>query len=374
MLGGGGGGADGRPASFGLVEGLAAIPADWPKRSMPPPLYRRRVSFTPGAAFYCVSDAPHFTGLVALLNSLRIVGHAEPLVVIDCGLEPSQRELLAPHAEVVAPPNGLPPMLQKHAGPLARPADVMAVLDADVIVTRSLAPLLDAAAEGKVVAFEKDKPERFFPEWEELGLGAPRRQPYVMSGHLFAPVELLWLLEVFGQAQALLDLDRTLLANTDVHVRVTPTAPFYYPDMDVLNAVLATALPAGRLEAVDPRLAPFAPFTGIRVVDEQTLRCVDADGREPFLLHHTLRKPWLAPIRSNAYSRLLPRLLLADDVQLRLEPELLPLRLRRGPLARADRLRADVQDILRTHTRGKLGLRPRVAAWRDSRRAAVTEA
>jgi len=36
-------------------------------------------------AFYAVSDAAHFLGLVGLLNSLRMAGHHEPLFVADSG-------------------------------------------------------------------------------------------------------------------------------------------------------------------------------------------------------------------------------------------------------------------------------------------------
>jgi hypothetical protein len=32
-------------------------------------------------AFYAVSDSAHFIGLVALVNSLRLAGHTEPLLV-----------------------------------------------------------------------------------------------------------------------------------------------------------------------------------------------------------------------------------------------------------------------------------------------------
>ncbi len=52
-------------------------------------------------AFYCVADDRYFLGAVGLINSLRLQGHAEPIYLLDCGLDPRQRELLAAHVEVV---------------------------------------------------------------------------------------------------------------------------------------------------------------------------------------------------------------------------------------------------------------------------------
>ena len=53
------------------------------------------------ATFYAVSDARYFPALVALLNSLRLTGHRNELVVGDCGLTPSQRDRLRPHCTLV---------------------------------------------------------------------------------------------------------------------------------------------------------------------------------------------------------------------------------------------------------------------------------
>ena len=40
----------------------------------------------PRAAFYCVADERYFLGAVGMLNSLRLLGHAEPIYVLDCGV------------------------------------------------------------------------------------------------------------------------------------------------------------------------------------------------------------------------------------------------------------------------------------------------
>ena len=51
------------------------------------------------AAFYCVADERYFLGAVGLINSLRLVGHDEPVYLLDCGLTDAQRELLAAHVD-----------------------------------------------------------------------------------------------------------------------------------------------------------------------------------------------------------------------------------------------------------------------------------
>ena len=42
-------------------------------------------------AFYTVTDSHHFLGVVGLVNSLRLVGHDEPVFVTDAGLTAEQR-------------------------------------------------------------------------------------------------------------------------------------------------------------------------------------------------------------------------------------------------------------------------------------------
>ena len=100
------------------------------------------------AAFYCVADARYFLGAVGMLNSLRLLGHREPAYVLDCGLTPQQRELLAPHATLVPAPSDAPPYLLKTVAPLRHPAEVTVLIDTDMIVTRPLTELIDTAAGG----------------------------------------------------------------------------------------------------------------------------------------------------------------------------------------------------------------------------------
>ena len=313
------------------------------------------------AAFYCVANARHFVGAVALLNSLRVVGQNERFYVLDAGLEPRQRVRLAAHAEVVDAPEAPSPRLMKWAAPLAHPAEVMFLIDADVIVTRSLEPLVRAARQGSVLAFENDVTHRFHPAWEDFtGLGPLRRETYVNSGFLVLPLDPgMELLDLVRAGQGRVDVERSLLRSG------TPKDPFYYPDMDVWNAVLSTRTPPYDLEVLGFHLAPHSPFDGVELVDKQTLRCAYADGTEPYALHHVLRKPWLARTHSTVYSRLLPRLLLAEDLPLRLHPEELPRRLRPGIAGETARAESSIVATLAAQ-RGRLGFR----RWLASRRAA----
>jgi hypothetical protein len=312
------------------------------------------------AAFYCVSGRDFFCGAVALLNSLRLLGHDEPLFVCDAGMDADQRALLEPHATIIKAPGGAPPSMLKTIAPRAHPADVMAMLDADVIVTRPLGELLDAAAGGALATFRNDK-DRWFESWSELlELGEIPRGHYLTSSALFMDRETAGeVLPLVADRQARVDLERTWTGSG------SQADPLYFLDQDVINAAVRSRLDPGRIAEYDARLAPIPPFAGLRLADAAALRCRYDDGTEPYLLHHAARKPWLVRMRSNVYSRLLTRLLLGDDVALRLDPGWLPLRLRDGAAATSARLVADVGIGAPGFARRKLFPR-RIRAWRDA--------
>jgi hypothetical protein len=290
-------------------------------------------------AFYTVADSGYFPGAVALLNSLRLLGHEQPLTVLDCGLEPRQRELLEPHVSLVEAPGGPLPALLKWYAPGQQPAEVMAHLDADIIVVRPLDDLLERARCGRIVAF-RDWETRFFPEWEsELGLRPLRRQRYVNSGFVVLPADPgIALMKRISALLEKVDPSRTQWASDE---RVKAESPFYLSDQDVLNALLG-ADPAGELvDVVDLGLLSFptrqGDFEGLRLRDKRTLEC-RLNGRVPYLLHHWgPRKPWKDRLPSTPFSILMSRLLFWDDVRLRLDPRDLPRSLRPGALADASR-------------------------------------
>jgi hypothetical protein len=319
-------------------------------------------------AFYLVSDSRFFIGAVAVVNSLRLVGHDEPIVFVDAGLAEWQREALHRHVELIAAPRDVSPVMMKMVGPSQRPSSVAVMLDSDVIVVRPLTELIQTAASGRLVAFVNNEPnhDRFFPEWSSvLGLEPMRRQPYLAAGQLFVPATLQKrLFEPWEEGQAKVDIERTMLSRGKLW------EPFYFPDMDVFNALVSTRLEPNEIVMLENRFATVPPFHDLELVDPERLVVRFRDGEQPFLLHHIIAKPWLRATRSNIYSFLLPRLLLAPDVALRLKPEQVPLRLREGRRAAADRRRAHMQAFVYEEGRrqlGRFGVRTRIAAWRDKR-------
>jgi hypothetical protein len=306
-----------------------------------------------GPAFYCVADDRYFLGAVGLINSLRLVGHGEPIVLLDCGLRDEQRELLGAEAEIVTAPAEAPPTMLKAVAPLRHPAEAMVLIDTDMIVTRRLDDPIAHAAAGRAVAFENDT-DRFVARWGELlELGPMRRQPYVSFGFFATDGRLgLEIMRLLSDRQRFVDFERTYWRER----RITDYE-LLYPDQDVLNAILASRVPAERVVVLDKRLAPLPPFRGLRIADEQTLRCEHADGTEPYVIHHWLVKPWLEPTHHGVYSRLLRRLLVGEDVAVRVPPEQIPLRFRTGVRAYAARKRINAAERLRYHVREPLAAR-----------------
>jgi hypothetical protein len=339
------------------------------------------MSMSVGAAFYCVADSGYFLGAVGMLNSLRLLGHREPMFILDCGLTAAQRELLAPYATVVPGPSDVPPCLLKTIAPLRHPADVMVLIDADIVASRSLAGLIERASEGRVLAI-KDGEDRYFAEWGRLlGMREPRRQPYVSSSLVIlgdGPGREV--LALMHEAQAHIDIHGSpFAARVPDHrffrgdyAAASAKHPFFYPEQDVLNAILATEVDPRHVEVLDRRLEADPPFSGLRVIDERTLRCAYRDGTEPYVLHHFALKPWLQRTFHGPYSRLLRRLLVRSDVAVRVRERQLPLRLRTGPLAWLARTVVSAYDLPRWYVRDRLVARLRKRLKRPPPRAMET--
>jgi hypothetical protein len=305
------------------------------------------VGALPPAAFYCVSSGMYFLGAVALVNSLRLLGHAEPIFVLDSGLSPTQRNLLSQEATLVPAPTDTTPFLLKTVAPLRHPAEVMVLIDADIIVTRPLTELIERASHGRVLAVEHGQ-DRFFPEWGELlGLRRPSHRPYVSSSLVLAGGRAgRRVLRLMHDAQPRIEIERTpysvpdpdLAALGEAFTETMTGNPFFYADQDVLNAVLACEIPPSQVELLDRPLEAIVPFKGLSVVDGTTLRCAYEDGTQPYAVHHILAaKPWLGPTIPGVYTQLLARLLRGSDVAVRIPARELPPHLRPGLLAAAQR-------------------------------------
>jgi hypothetical protein len=300
----------------------------------------------PSAAFYCVSSSEYFLGAVALINSLRLLGHTEDVYVLDCGLSESQRELLARESTLVAAPDDTTPFLLKTVAPRANPANVMVLIDADMIVTRPLTELIERAARGRILAVEHGQ-ERFFESWGGLlGLRPPTHHTYVTSSLVLAGGETgRRLVELMHEGQPRIDIDRTPYAVPDPDLGslgsdfedVESSDPFFYADQDVLNAILACEIPESELEVLDRRVESVLPFIGLEVVDESSLRCSYDDGVQPYAVHQILGKPWLEPMLPGVYTQLLIRLLAGPDVALKVPRREVPIYVRGGFAGRAAR-------------------------------------
>ena len=322
-----------------------------------PPAHGRKIepadSRASNAAFYTVADERYFLGVVGLINSLRLVGHDEPIHLLDCGLTPVQCQLLAAQANVVANESGAPPWLLKTVLPMAHPSPTMALLDADMVAARSLGPLLEGAISGSLVAFRNGE-DRFVDNWGELiGAARPaRRGPYLSSAAIIAAGEpATEVLTRVHELRGLVEFDLTYWR------RNVAGYAFTFADQDLFNAILATEQPPRRVEALDARLASTPPFDGLRLIDESTLRCAYEDGTEPFLVHHHVVKPWLEPTHHGVYSRMLRRLLIGEDLAIRVPASELPLRFRSGLRSFAARERINLSEAFRYRVREPLATR-----------------
>jgi hypothetical protein len=313
------------------------------------------------AAFYCVADERYFLGAVGMINSLRLQGHDEPIFLLDRGLRPDQRDLISSAVTLVPARTEIPGWLMKTVAPLANPATVMVLIDADMIVTRSMADLIAAASDGRVVAFEAGY-ERFVPDWGDLlSLGPIRRGPYLSSALvvLGGPVGQEVLRVMAGRQPVV----RRMIASGPERDR-SPYA-FMALDQDVLNAVLAARVEPERVVVLPHRLAPDLPFEGLRLASGPRPRCAYRDGTEPYVVHHlvvtrlpTLErsgdKPWLGRVPSSLYSRLLTRCLLGPGLAVTVPEREVPLRLRDGFVARAARTPVDARARLGWYLRKRL--------------------
>ena len=293
-------------------------------------------------AFYCVADDRYFLGAVGMINSLRLHGHQEPIYLLDCGLRPDRRELLAAAVTVVPAPRDAAPHLLKTVAPLEHPAEVMVLIDTDMIVTRPLDELIAAAARGRVIAFENNV-DRFFPEWGELlGLGPIERKPYLCSGFVAAAADPgTEVLRLMAAAEDAVDFERTYWRRNETGY------PFLFADQDLLNAVLGARVDHDRVEALDYKLAAPMPFGGLEVSDLEAVRCAYPDGSEPFLIHHILpAKPWLRPMYHGVFSQLLQRTLTGDDLAVRVAQREVPVWLRDSVRGHFERGRVHARDRL----------------------------
>lgn len=292
------------------------------------------------ATYYTVSDRGYFPGTVAMINSLHITGNAGEIVVLDRGLTDRQRTTLGSHCRLVRLEDidedaARHPYMTKPFPHLLNASGVAVVIDGDMILTQNLDGILAQAADGKICVFEDTTvPARRFVEWEQdLELHAPvRQQTYVNSGFVAFSID-----HVPDFLARWWELCAKVPAGWE-----NARSPYYFPDQDALNALLMSEVPADRLHVLPKTQAPaFGDLKRTRVADAGSLAST-MNGRATALLHNAGPvKPWDPSkwyrLQRNAYLKVLPRVLFADDVPIRIRPEDVPPWLRGGAGARAQR-------------------------------------
>jgi hypothetical protein len=317
--------------------------------------------------FFTISDARHYPGLVALVNSLRLQGHGEPITVLDLGLHDAQREALGAECDLVTPPPHSPrhPWLLEPQACMLRDAEIVVYVDADVIVTDPLGSIIDAARDGRICVFTDIPPTRWFAEWEQIFDLAqpPRRQPYVNAGFLaFSSTAFPDLLPRWFECCDRLVAQPTYL---DTGSLDSPTA---LSSQDALNAILMSEVAPDRIAFQRAEAEAQGPdqLARTRVVDLDRLSCRIDDHPTTLLHAWGSPKPWepaaAQGLRRSAYLRCLRRLLSADDVAVPVPPPSVPMWLRPGArgmlslwlLTQARRPWRGVQTRAR-HARARLG-------------------
>lgn len=280
--------------------------------------------------FYTVSNHTYFLGTVALLNSLRVAGNPEPLAVLDAGLLPEERAALESQTTVISMPEDRgSPVLLKPFPHVVDASGVIVVIDSDIIVTSSLAPITDLARAGKICicpAWVDAARTRWFPEWEEaLQLRAPlRREEWLHDGFVvFDTRRWPGLLRRWWEVCELVPSEEIFTSGG---------APFNAGDADALNALLMSEVPREGVEVLAEGDEVYAG--DITIDDLETLAC-SVEGRPARFIHVPDRpKPWERSgwLRrgSDVYVRLMRRLLFSDDAALRLKPRDAPIWLRPG--------------------------------------------
>jgi hypothetical protein len=289
--------------------------------------------------YAALADSAYFVGAVGLVNSLRLTGHRGEIAFLDVGLEQEQRAFLEQQATVHDGPRGQG-WLTVFAKPLLGklfPGRVVVFLDNDVVITGSLAPLVQAAEEG-AIAVIADMRTRWFAEWEQIfSLRQPLRPPTSSANGSFVALStsrwagFLDRWYELNQQVAELRAGRPFL----LRWKEAATDPVGFNEQDVLNALLMSEVPESAVRLWPHSLTPiYDERHRTHVVDARTLRC-EADGNPSLFLHFTGQpKPWQPRgwlrLRFPAFNRLLRRVLDGDDLVLRLPSAKIPRWLRTG--------------------------------------------
>ena len=286
----------------------------------------------PRTAFFTVCSDWYFPGLVAMVNSLRILGHREPVVVGDCGLTTAQKRILEPHCELFSLEGaGVSSPIQYKPFPhLLGARGTLVFIDSDMVVTSSLAPIVSAAREGSLCIFPDPERARWFREWSEIfALQAPlRRQPYANTGFVAFSTDA-WpdLLSRWWSC-----CERTFTTAT-YQQGAAWDGPIAQGDQDAFNALLMSEIVEADIDfqPMDGQVYAWS-FPDVVIEDAESLRC-RFRGSRPSILHSVFRpKPWeyKGVHTRNPYFKLMMRCLTGSDLVIRVPAQHLPVWLRSG--------------------------------------------
>lgn len=290
------------------------------------------------AAYYAVADSHFFLGVVALANSLRLTGNNGEIVVIDAGLFSDQRRFLERECTLVDPElgSGIHAAYAKPSINRLEPQDrTIILLDSDIIVTSCFDSIVARADAGSICGFVNNDTHRWFAEWREIfRLRAPLRHKEFLNSSFVALSLANWrvFLERWETLCLTIQEERSkrpfLLRRDEVLVD-----PIGFNEQDALNALLMSEVPDDAVSAQGHEFVPsWVDRKEVSVVDALKLRC-DFAGQEPAYIEWTgTPKPWMPwgwMRRSyRAYACLFPRVVLGNDVPLRLSRSELPFWLR----------------------------------------------
>ncbi len=278
--------------------------------------------------FFSMCDARYFLGAVALVNSLRIVGHHEPVSVLDLGLTSEQRSILGRECDVVQldrDPGDHPFTFQPYPAVLDC-TGIGLIVDSDVIVTQRLDPLVAAARRGTVAAFA-DRIDRCEEEWSTLfGLRSP-----LVPGLQYLNTGVV----AFDAVTHHSFMTRWWQLCRDMHFEAgrSATDPLAYADQDAFNALLMSEDVGRRGPDPAPTMVMGARnLAETRITDVDRLAC-EQEGRPVAALHSVSSpKPWTHDsrrlMRRNAYVTCLRRCLSGPDLAIALDDTQLPTWLR----------------------------------------------
>jgi hypothetical protein len=147
------------------------------------------------------------------------------------------------------------------------------LIDSDMIVTRSLEPVLERAEAGQVCMFAdiQDQRHRFVPEWEDaFGLTAPLRRAHYMNAGFIALSTRHHpdLLRRYWEVCRRIPSGQTLVAASDYD------QPFWGGDQDAINALLMSEVDRDAVTELPHEEGPSPELLhDVRVLDERTLEC-----------------------------------------------------------------------------------------------------